>query len=1690
MATLGIQPQFINFNSVSMESEKYITIREEAGSTVNAVILEVNNPRQMNRRPMSADASAVLMNPQSQVLAIRARDKTSGKDQLQVFNLELRQKMKSCVMADQVVFWKWVTPTLLALITGKAVYHWSMEDTSSEPAQMFLRHESLASAQIISYRVDPTNKWAVVVGIARTPDNRIGGLMQLYSFEKKQSQPIEGHAAGFTTFTVEGAQKPSTLFAFAVRNATAAKLHIVEVGADAPVYQKKSVDIIFPPDAATDFPVGLQISPKFNVVFVVTQQGFIHMFDVESGTCIFRNRISKETIFLTAPQDSTGGILCVARNGQVLSVSVDEENVVPYITNTLGNADLAFRFAARNGLSGADDVFQQQFARYFQAMQYKEAAKVAADSPRGFLRTPQTIERFKQAPAAPGTPPPILQYFGVLLDKGVLNKIESIELCRYVLSIGKKPLIEKWLQEEKLECSEELGDLVKTQDPVLALSVYLRANVPAKVIVAFAEAGQYNNIIVYAKRVGFQPDYVFLLNNILRANPPAANAFAQQLLMDENGPLADPYQVVDAFVTRGLIPDATSLLLDYLKPNKPEHADLQTRLLEINLTPATAKVADLILEKQLITHYDRQRVAELCEKCGLGQRALEHYTNITDIKRVIVQQGPMMNPDYLVNYFGQLSADQTLEVLKELLTQRTRPALQIAVSVAQRYSDGLTPAALVPLFESFNSWEGLFFYLNQIVLTTEDKDVVFKFIQAASKTNHFEEVKRICRESNVYDPVQVKDYLKEAKLPDQIPLIMVCDRFDFVDELTHYLFKNNMLQKIEIYVQKINVMRTPIVVGALLDDDCEESFIKALIMSVRNMVPIEDLVDQVEKRNRLKILLPFLEARVSEGIQDPAAHNALAKIYIDANTDPEHFLQTNQFYDSVIVGKYCEKRDPHLAYIAYKRGSCDKELIEITNRSQMFKQQARYLVERQNPELWGMVLDVDNKFRRSVIDQVVSTALPECKSADEVSATVKAFMTAGLPNELIELLEKIVLEGHDFSGNKNLQNLLILTAIKADQSRVMEYVNRLDNYDGPDMAAIAITAGLFEEAFTIYKKFNQNVPAIKVLLDNLNDVERAHEFAERINQPDVWSTLGSAQLQNGMITESINSFIKADDPSEYREMINAAESAGKFEDLVRYLQMSRKKVKDALIDSEILFSLAKIDELPQLEEFLSAPNVANIQSVGDRCFDGQMYEAARILYDNISNYARLASTLVKLQRYQAAVEAARKANKIATWKEINAACVEAKEFRLAQQCAQNVIMQPDELDELVRFYEVRGYFDEVIAVLEQGISNERAHTGLFTQLGICYSKYRPQKLMEHLKLFVQRISIPRLIRVCEGNMQWAELTFLYKNYNEFDNAALTMIEHSPEAFNDVEFRDVIIRVSNTDIYYKAINFYVQEQSPEMLNQLLSTLSQKVDPVRVVQLFRKSGQLALIKPFLKAVQSLNISHVNEALNELYVEEEDWESLQQSIDTFDQFDNMALARTCEKHELIKFRQIGAYLYKKNKRFAQSVELSKQDKLWQTAMETTAESKDMDLAENLMRFFVDQQLFESFAAMLFNCYDLVRPDVVMELAWRNGIMSFAMPYMVQFTREYTKKVDDLAATLAKEREERKKKEEAAAAETEAAVAAGYAAPDSMMYPPASGYIYPPASGYIDPSMAAAMAGGMAMGYGAPGFGQGFGQ
>ncbi|KAN0035940.1 hypothetical protein ACTA71_005234 [Dictyostelium dimigraforme] len=1652
LTNLGIGSNSIGFSTLTMESEKYICIRETTPDDKNnVVIIDTDNPSQILRKQMKTDAA--IMNPKEPILALKIGQV------LQLISIEQKMQLKSCQMQEPLEFWKWVSPNTLALITSTSVYHWTKEG-NSDPVKVFDRHPDLQNTEIINYRSDSTQNWLVLVAIHQR-DGRVVGRIQLYSVEKQISQSIEGHAACFANYIVPGATRPSTLFAISSRTQNASKILVLEVSkGDGPNFQKRASDVFYPPEiGASDFPVAMQISEKYEVIYMVTKLGYIHLFDLGTANLIYRNRISNENIFVTAFEESTNGIIAVNRKGQVLSVSIDDKNIIPYICNTLNNLELAISMACKNNLPGAEGLLTTQFERYFQQGQYKEAAKVAADSPGTILRNLQTIQKFQSIPPIPDQSSALLQYFGMLLEKGKLNKVESLELVRPVLAQGKKQILEKWLNEDKLECSEQLGDEVRPHDRKLALSIYYRANASDKVITLFAETGEFDKIIAYCKKFNYKPDFMFLLQRMANANPMGAADFAVKLVKEDGGPYIDANQVVELFSARNMIQETSNFLFAILDGDRPQDANLQTKLLEINLLHAPQN-ADAIMGSQKFTHYNRLRIGGLCEKAGLYQRALEHYTDLSDIKRVLSHAGHMVNQEFLVSYFGSLNPEDRMECMRDFLRTNPRQNLQLVVAIAVSYSDQITPEAIIAMFESFRLYEGLYLYLTQVVVTSTSPEVHFKYIEAAAKINQFKEVERMCRDSNYYDPEKTRDFLKEAKLPDQLPLIIVCDRYEFISDLTNYLYKNNLSKYIEAYVQKINPVNTPLVVGALLDLDCQEDYLRNLIMSVRNMCPADSLVEQVEKRNRLKLLLPWLEARVAEGNIDAAVHNALAKIYIDSNKNPEAFLLHNQFYDSKVVGKYCEKRDPYLSFVAYKRGLCDYELIEVTNKNTLFKNQARYLVERQDPDLWSYVLSDQNEYKRSLIDQVVQTALPESTNATEVSATVKAFMDANLPNELIELLEKIVLEGKEFKTAKELQNLLILTAIRADKSRVTDYINRLDNFDGSKLAPIAIESQLYEEAFFMYKKFQFNVEAIDVLITHIGSIERAHDFAERCNQTEVYSKLGVAQLKAEMVNECIESFIKANDTEHYQEVIAAAQRKDEYEDLVKFLQMCRKKIKEPAIESELIFAYAKVNKLAEMEDFINSPNSAHIQVVGDRCFENGLYEAAKVLYTNISNFSRLTSCLVKLGQYQAAVDAARKANSTKTWKEVSAACIDAKEFRLAQVCGINIIVHGDELEELIRQYEDRGYFNELISLLESGLVSERAHVGMFTELAILYSKYKEEKLMEHLKLFYSRLNVPKVIKACQANQQWPQLTYLYIHYDEHDNAIQTMINHSIEAWDHVLFKETIPKVAKLDLYYSSISFYLEEQ-PLLINDLLSVLSPRIDHTRAVTLIRSLGHLPLVKPYLVSAQDQNVAALNEALNELYVEEEDYESLRSSIDANSNFGTIALAQKLEKHELLEFRRIAAYLYKKNNRWAQSVELSKKDKLYKDAIQSASDSKNPAIGEELLQYFVDQQNHSAFAACLYTCYDFLKPDAVIELAWRNNILNYSFPYLIQYVKEYTTKVDQLVDDFKarqKKTEEEKEQQNIESSQYQpdlTNLSYGFAATGGMLaLPPAVGY------------------------------------
>jgi len=126
------------------------------------------------------------------------------------------------------------------------------------------------------------------------------------------------------------------------------KLHIMEVGTPAagqPKF-KKSADIQIQQDG--DFPVLMQDCPKFGVLFIITKFGFLYMYEVSTASLLYRQKITDQLCVVATRNTKTDGMIVVNKAGQILSVNVEENNLIPYINasgHIADNKNLSFKLA-------------------------------------------------------------------------------------------------------------------------------------------------------------------------------------------------------------------------------------------------------------------------------------------------------------------------------------------------------------------------------------------------------------------------------------------------------------------------------------------------------------------------------------------------------------------------------------------------------------------------------------------------------------------------------------------------------------------------------------------------------------------------------------------------------------------------------------------------------------------------------------------------------------------------------------------------------------------------------------------------------------------------------------------------------------------------------------------------------------------------------------------------------------------------------------------------------------------------------------------------------------------------------------------------------------------------------------------------------------------------------------------------
>ena len=355
-------------------------------------------------------------------------------------------------------------------------------------------------------------------------------------------------------------------------------------------------------------------------------------------------------------------------------------------------------------------------------------------------------------------------------------------------------------------------------------------------MICFIQLGQVDKILRYCQLKNYSPpSWRELLNHQYTMDAAWAPWFASRLVDLQ---YMTAHEIVEfLYYVQNDRDRTTEFLLDYLgdRGDREEDYKLQTMLFEINLADRDGRNrnnqswADRIWDSNdyVFTHYDKIYIGKLCEKHQLYFRALQHYTDINDCNRVLQKaiHEYKDNPQFLYSWFSELSTMDATLCLKYLMKHYAKLANfpiinQFIVQIAMRFYHKFGIFNIVKIFEGYKYWNGIYQVMTVARSVVErDKMLCFRFIKSAVFCGKKQEIEGLCRMNTSYDPLKVKEFLIESKeylgLKDPRGLIQCCHKYGFIEEMIEYLYKNGYFSFILVYVNKMNQLQMPKIVGLL-----------------------------------------------------------------------------------------------------------------------------------------------------------------------------------------------------------------------------------------------------------------------------------------------------------------------------------------------------------------------------------------------------------------------------------------------------------------------------------------------------------------------------------------------------------------------------------------------------------------------------------------------------------------------------------------------------------------------------------------------------------------------------------------------------------------------------------------------------------------------------------------------------------
>lgn len=270
--------------------------------------------------------------------------------------------------------------------------------------------------------------------------------------------------------------------------------------------------------------------------------------------------------------------------------------------------------------------YVDHFNDLFDFGQYQAAAIHAANSPKGILRSYETMIKFKQADTEEGMVLPLLIFCDALMATASaaqpLTGAMSVECIRCALGQNRVDLATHWLAQGKLTYSIPLGDLLRDQCNCgarcsctllpLAQTVYMDVGAHYQVVSCLCQQGKYATMLEYSRKCGkFSAQHY---RNILLKNPSAE--LAELMLNGQDG-------------SKKSLLGFSSVVRTLLDAG---HTDVLLTLIKNVSQNLPMLIQDVLFEEMTGNHMSTEKwfeVINLCQEAGLVNVAVELLASIT-----------------------------------------------------------------------------------------------------------------------------------------------------------------------------------------------------------------------------------------------------------------------------------------------------------------------------------------------------------------------------------------------------------------------------------------------------------------------------------------------------------------------------------------------------------------------------------------------------------------------------------------------------------------------------------------------------------------------------------------------------------------------------------------------------------------------------------------------------------------------------------------------------------------------------------------------------------------------------------------------------------------------------------------------------------------------------------------------------